>query len=166
VQCKPGEPGLLVGVIKADDTTRRFEGYTDAAATKKKVLCDVLAKGDTWFNSGDLLRRDFWGWYYWCDRTGDTFRWKGENVATTEVEQVLTGCAQVADVAVYGVKVPNNDGRAGMAAVVLAPGASEEAALSSILREVPKNLPTYSRPLFLRVDKELSMTGTFKVRQN
>jgi len=163
VQSAPGEPGLLIGVIKTNDTSRRFEGYTDAAATKKKVLCDVLAKGDTWFNSGDLLRRDYWGWYYWCDRTGDTFRWKGENVATTEVEHVLGSCSEVADVAVYGVKVPNQDGRAGMAAVVLDPEGSQAAALASIAVEVAKNLPAYSRPLFLRVDTQLNMTGTFKV---
>lgn len=162
VQCKPGEPGLLVGLIKTNDTTRRFEGYTDANATKKKVLCDVVKKGDTWFNSGDLLRRDYWGWYYWCDRTGDTFRWKGENVATTEVEHVLQGCPEVSDVAVYGVKVPDQDGRAGMAALVLGPDTTVDKALVSIAAEVSKNLPAYSRPLFLRFDSELMMTGTFK----
>lgn len=165
VQCKPGEVGLLVGVIRSDDTTRRFEGYTDRAATKKKVLTDVIKPGDTWFNSGDLLRRDFWGYYYWSDRTGDTFRWKGENVATTEVEGVLTGVKAVADVAVYGVKVPNQDGRAGMAAIVLHPlpeGSTVVDVLNEISQEVAKNLPAYSRPLFIRFDTELMMTGTFK----
>lgn len=195
-ECKSGEVGLLIGVIKANDTSRRFEGYTDSKATSKKVLNDVFRKGDQWFNSGDLLRRDFWGYYYWSDRTGDTFRWKGENVATTEVETVIgnTGVGAtaseaapdstrtdsnsdgksplVADVAVYGVRVPNCDGRAGMAAVVLreaemntaiaAGGAVSEDVLTAMAEEMKKNLPAYSRPLFVRFDRVLNTTGTFK----
>lgn len=90
VPSKPDEVGLLIGKIMKNDPTRRFEGYTDKKATKMKILENVFINGDSWFNSGDLLSRDYWGYFYWSDRTGDTFRYKGENVATTEVEQILT----------------------------------------------------------------------------
>lgn len=166
IVCKPGEIGLLLGLINPKDTARRFEGYSDSTATKKKILSNVINDGDTWFNSGDLLRRDYWGFFYWSDRTGDTFRWKGENVATTEVEGVITSSLYIADVAVYGVKIPNQDGRAGMAAIVLnslPKNITINHVLDNIINEITKNLPIYARPLFIRFDNELLITGTFKV---
>lgn len=89
VSAKPGETGLVVCAIDNRNPVSRFDGYSDKTATSKKVLHDVFAKGDSYFNSGDLLYRDAFGFFYWADRVGDTFRWKGENVATTEVRRLL-----------------------------------------------------------------------------
>ncbi|HEX4387796.1 MAG TPA: AMP-binding protein, partial [Steroidobacteraceae bacterium] len=119
VRCAVGESGEALGQILPGQGGTRFEGYTDAAATGGKVLHDVFAPGDTWYRTGDLMRQDERGFYYFVDRLGDTFRWKGENVATAEVSAVLASCAGVSDAAVYGVPVPGSDGRAGMAAVVV-----------------------------------------------
>ena len=99
-----------------------YDGYTDREATERKLVRDAFERGDAWFRTGDLLRRDAEGYYYFVDRIGDTFRWKGENVATQEVADVLNGAPGVTETSVYGVQVPGEDGRAGMAAVVLADG--------------------------------------------
>ncbi|NXK96186.1 S27A2 synthetase, partial [Formicarius rufipectus] len=118
----PGETGLLV--VKITKNTP-FHGYAgDAQKTKKKVLRDVLAKGDVYFNSGDLLMMDSQRFLYFQDRVGDTFRWKGENVATTEVEATLASVDFIQEVNVYGVAVPGCEGRCGMAAVRLKDGAA------------------------------------------
>lgn len=152
------EPGLLLSKIAPD---RRFEGYTDQNATNAKILRDVFKKGDAYFNTGDLLSRDAVGFYYWSDRIGDTFRWKGENVSTTEVSQVLSECETIEDIVVYGVAVPNTDGKAGMAAIV---SKGDKLDLEEIQAQGSKNLPAYARPLFLRLkaDRKLPTTSTHK----
>ena len=160
---KIGEVGLVVSEINDKIAARRFEGYSDAEATKKKILFDVFKKGDKYFNTGDLMRRDSNGFYYWSDRVGDTFRWKGENVSTAEVVQAVATVPGVSDVAVFGVEVPGCDGRAGMAALLLDVGTSVETFDWNKLLEVyAKELPSYARPLFIRIMKSMTMTGTFK----
>ncbi|HVP29693.1 MAG TPA: long-chain-acyl-CoA synthetase [Myxococcota bacterium] len=163
VACAPGEIGELVGKIPQDPKAAlgRFEGYTEEGASEKKILRDVFEKGDAWFRTGDLLRRDAAGYYYFVDRIGDTFRWKGENVATSEVAEVLSTHPGVSEANVYGVRVPGTDGRAGMAALVVEGGLS----LESLYAHVERQLPAYARPLFLRLRTEMEVTGTFKHRK-
>mmetsp|Transcript_16179 Transcript_16179/g.32256 ORF Transcript_16179/g.32256 Transcript_16179/m.32256 type:complete len:656 (+) Transcript_16179:22-1989(+) len=171
----PDTPGHLLGLIKDNDPTRRFDGYTDAAATKKKIATNVLRKGDKWFASGDLLRSDSFGFLYWVDRIGDTFRWKGENVSTAEVAAAFISDSgtrsAIDDANVYGVTVPGQDGRAGMARLTLKVGLGPSALnLKELYGELAAELPVYARPLFLRVPRESAgelkegeeMTGTFK----
>ena len=163
VPCQPGEPGEAIGRIAAGAGSggTRFEGYADAEASSRKVLRDVFAPGDAWYRTGDLMSRDEQGFYYFVDRIGDTFRWKGENVSTTEVASALAGCRDVLDVAVYGVTVPGTEGRAGMAALVVGP----EFDLTALRRELGEKLPEYARPVFLRIVPTLEVTGTFKLRK-
>ena len=158
----PGETGEAIGLIREDEARYRFEGYAgDREQTNKKILRDVFAKGDAWFRTGDLMRQDKAGYFYFVDRVGDTFRWKGENVATHQVAEVLGVVAGVRDVNVYGVRVGEMDGRAGMAALTLAADA-DLAALHAI---VTRELPPFARPVFLRVQPEIEITGTFKHRK-
>jgi fatty-acyl-CoA synthase len=161
--CAPGEPGEAVGriVSRAQEPGGRFEGYTGAADTEKKILRDVFAPGDAWFRTGDLMRRDAQNYFYFVDRLGDTFRWKGENVATTEVAEAITAFPGISEATVYGVAVPGHDGRAGMAAVVAA-GDLDWAAL---YRHLATQLPAYARPLFLRLIPAIAVTATFKHRK-
>ena len=105
IRCKPGEPGMFIGMIIKDHPIRDFHGYADATATKKKIAQDVFKRGDAAFLSGDILEMDELGYLYFKDRTGDTFRWRGENVATTEVEAVISNIAGLKDCVVYGVEV-------------------------------------------------------------
>jgi fatty-acyl-CoA synthase len=121
----------------------------------------VFAPGDTWYRTGDLMRQDEQGFFYFVDRVGDTFRWKGENVSTTEVAGVIAACSGVADAAVYGVSVPGTEGRAGMAALIVAPDFD----LGELRRALMKRLPDYARPLFIRIVTALELTGTFKLRK-
>jgi len=159
VQCSYNEPGLLINKI---DEGYRFEGYTDKKATNSKILRDVFTKGDAYFNTGDSLSRDVWGYFYWCDRLGDTFRWKGENVSTTEVSTVLSNCSSIEDNVVYAVEVPNSDGKAGMAAVVVKDGG--ELDLNEVEGELNKHLSAFAKPLFIRIkaDRKLPVTSTHK----
>ena len=157
VRCAPDEPGEAIGKI-ADGGAGRFEGYTDAEASAKKVFRNVFAEGDSWYRTGDLMRRDRAGYFYFVDRIGDTFRWKGENVSTGEVEEVIAACPGVAEVVVYGVAVPGAEGRAGMAAIV--PGEGFD--LAQLRRHLADRLPDYARPLFLRLRDGIALTGTFK----
>jgi fatty-acyl-CoA synthase len=165
VECRPGEVGELVGRIpdKPDAATGRFEGYTSEEATRKKILRDVFAKGDAWFRTGDLLRCDEAGYFYFVDRIGDTFRWKGENVSTQEVEEILSAYPGVEMVIVYGVELPGADGRAGMAAI-LGPDAAgfDGKAFHAFARE---RLARYAMPAFVRLLHEVQVTGTFKLRK-
>jgi fatty-acyl-CoA synthase len=157
-----GEVGEALGRIgEMKDGGGRFEGYTNAAETEKKVLRDVFAPGDAWFRTGDLMMRDAEGYFYFVDRIGDTFRWKGENVATLEVAEAVAACPGVADVSVYGVTVPGHDGRTGMAAIVPGDGFDPQR-LHEHLRE---RLPAYAVPLFLRMLPSLSLTETFKQKK-
>jgi len=161
LRCAPGEAGEALGQILPEHGSSNFEGYTDATASQGKVLRDVFVEGDAWYRTGDLLRQDAQGFFFFVDRLGDTFRWKGENVSTTEVAAVIGGCAGVEDVAVYGVRLPHSDGRAGMAAIVTGPR-FEPAALR---KHLAAHLPAYARPLFLRLLPALELTGTFKLRK-
>jgi fatty-acyl-CoA synthase len=161
VRTAPGEAGEAIGRIAEGDSRAgaRFEGYADSNATRAKVLRDVFAPGDAWYRTGDLMTRDEEGFFYFMDRIGDTFRWKGENVSTTEVASALESCRGVAAVAVYGVSVPHAEGRAGMAALVV----NGEFDLAAFRQEASALLPVYARPLFLRIVTALDLTGTFKV---
>jgi fatty-acyl-CoA synthase len=157
-RCDPDEPGELL--IRISETTR-FEGYTNAEATEKKIVRDAFAEGDAYFRTGDLLRVDAEGYYYFVDRIGDTFRWKGENVATSEVAEVLSGVKGVEEANVYGVEVPGADGRAGMAALVT----NADFDIEELGRIVDDELASYARPLFVRLLPEMEITGTFKQRK-
>src|SRR5206468_2421744 len=146
IPCAPGEPGELLGRVGG---AMEYDGYTDRAASERKLVRDAFARGDAWFRTGDLLRQDADGYYYFVDRIGDTFRWKGENVATQEVADVLSGAAGVTEANVYGVAVPGEDGRAGMAALVLAEGARFDGA--ALYARAEQHLPPYARPAFVRL---------------
>lgn len=162
IEAAAGEVGEALGQIKEDEARFRFEGYAgDPAQTTKKVLRDVFAKGDAWFRTGDLMRRDEEGYFYFVDRVGDTFRWKGENVSTHQVNEALSVFPGVVDANVYGVQVGDLDGRAGMAAVTLEPNFDFEGLHAYLARE----LPAFARPLFLRVQPQIETTGTFKHRK-
>ncbi len=160
-RCGLNETGEALGQILAASGATHFEGYTDPAASARKVLRDVFEPGDSWYRTGDLMRQDAQGFFYFVDRVGDTFRWKGENVSTTEVAGVIGACPHVIDAAVYGVAVPDSDGRAGMAALTV----SGEFALPELRRRLAASLPAYARPLFIRIVGALELTGTFKQRK-
>jgi fatty-acyl-CoA synthase len=159
VPCGEDEPGEALGRI-AGDAASRFEGYSDAAETEKKVLRDVFEPGDAWMRTGDLMRRDADGFYRFVDRVGDTFRWKGENVATDEVAAALTACPGVADVLAYGVKIPGVEGRAGMATLAV----DERFEIVALERRL-EALPRWARPVFLRLTSEIARTETFKPKR-
>ena len=162
VPCGPDEPGEAIGQLDADGTLRRFDGYTNKAASREKVLHDVFMPGDSWFRTGDLMRKDASGYYYFVDRLGDTFRWKGENVSTTEVASVLNACPGVIEAAVYGVTVPGTEGKAGMAALAI----DNAFSLSAFRAHLHANLPAYARPLFIRICDNIETTGTFKLKKS
>jgi fatty-acyl-CoA synthase len=160
IECKPNETGEVIGKI-SDQPGKSFDGYSKKADTEKKILRDVFAQGDSWFRTGDLMRRDEHGYFYFVDRIGDTFRWKGENVATSEVSEALSVVPGVKEANVYGVAVPGMDGRAGMAALVTAQGFD----IDKLADAIAPNLPVYARPIFVRLLPELEITGTFKQRK-
>jgi len=160
IEAAPGEIGECIGHI-AGDARSNFTGYADKAATEKKILHDVFDKGDAWFRTGDLMRSDSDGYLYFVDRIGDTFRWKGENVATSEVSERLSAVAGVKEVNVYGVPVGDLDGKAGMAALVVGP----EFEIAALAEYVDRELPVYARPIFVRLQPEIETTGTFKYRK-
>ena len=165
IPCPPGEVGEIIGQIINDPAkpANRFEGYADKSATETKILRDVFEKGDAWFRSGDLLKRDADGYFYFIDRIGDTYRWKGENVATSEVSETISVFPGIAECNVYGVQVPGHEGRAGMAAIVLDDAA--ELDLEAFRDHLSSQLPDYARPVFLRIRTALDHTGTFKQRK-
>lgn len=151
------------GSFRAAGTRRSggFEGYTDEQATQKKILSGAFEKGDSWFRTGDLMRYDEEGYFYFVDRIGDTFRWKGENVSTNEVSEMLGRHPGVREANVYGVEVPGADGRAGMASLVV----DSDFDLRSLHEAVRRELAPYARPLFIRLQREMQITGTFKHRK-
>jgi fatty-acyl-CoA synthase len=155
IPCARNEAGEALGPISG---TSLFDGYTSPEATRKKILHDVFEPGDAWFRTGDLMRRDENGYYYFVDRIGDTFRWKGENVATSEVAEALAAFPGIRQACVYGVAVAGVDGRAGMAALA----ADESLDLARLRTHLRDHLPEYAHPLFLRIRRELDITGTFK----
>jgi len=156
-----GEVGECIGQIKAGDARAEYTGYADKAASEKKVLHDVFAPGDAWFATGDLMRQDAEGYYYFVDRVGDTFRWKGENVSTSEVAEQLAVLPGVKEATVFGVRVGDLDGRAGMASLVVGPDFD----IAALAAQVDAAMPGYQRPLFVRLQPEIEITGTFKYRK-
>jgi acyl-CoA synthetase (AMP-forming)/AMP-acid ligase II len=150
-----GERGLFLGRINA---LSRFDGYVDGDATLKKIIENVFKEGDRYFNTGDLLEVHEDGWVAFADRIGDTFRWKGENVSTNEVAEALNAAAGVLETNVYGVEVPGADGRVGMASMVC----SDTFDLDAFTAQVIAALPGYQRPYFLRIQRDMRITGTFK----
>jgi fatty-acyl-CoA synthase len=160
IECGPQEVGEAVGGLSAR-AGREFEGYTNRADSDKKMLRDVFRRGDLWFRTGDLMRRDGHGYFYFVDRIGDTFRWKGENVSTGEVGEVLAATRGIREANVYGVTVPGLDGRAGMASLVV-DGDFDLDGLAAILKA---KLAHYARPIFLRLSPQIDVTGTFKQRK-
>jgi fatty-acyl-CoA synthase len=163
VSCVRNEAGEAIGRIgTADEGGGRFEGYTDKTETEKKILRDVFIKGDAWFRTGDLMRLDEQGFFHFVDRVGDTFRWKGENVATSEVNDAIRECKGVLDATTYGVEVAGHDGRAGMAAIVI----GDDFDCTAFADHLTARLPVYAQPLFLRISASLDATETFKQKKH
>jgi fatty-acyl-CoA synthase len=160
IECAVGEVGEAIGRITGEPG-KTFDGYTQQSDTNKKILRDVFETGDVWFRTGDLMRRDAHDYYYFVDRIGDTFRWKGENVATSEVAEALGVVPGIKEANVYGVAVPGHDGRAGMASLVV----GREFDAATLAQRLASNLPAYARPVFLRLQPEMEITGTFKQRK-
>ena len=160
-----GEPGLLLGQI---NESARFDGYTDKEASEKKIVRDAFESGDAWFNTGDLLKTVEVGYtlnyphYQFVDRVGDTFRWKSENVSTNEVGEIINGFEQVKFCNVYGVEIPGTDGRAGMASLTLNEGVGQ-LDIDAFAQFAQKELASYAVPVFIRIQPEIDVTGTFKM---
>ncbi|TWP34232.1 long-chain-acyl-CoA synthetase [Leekyejoonella antrihumi] len=160
IKVKTGETGLLLAKV----TSRApFDGYTEEDATEAKLLRGAFKDGDCWFDTGDLVRQQGLTHVAFVDRLGDTFRWKGENVATTEVEAAVSEIESVEDASVFGVAVPGADGKAGMAAVVLRDGHDFDGV--RVAGALIDSLPAYAVPLFVRVVGSLEHTSTFKSRK-
>jgi len=158
IECGPNEAGELLGEIDTSDPMKGFDGYHgNAKATQSKILKDAFKKGDAYFRTGDLLKRDTRGCWFFVDRIGDTFRWKGENVSTTEVTEVISVFPGMKEVNVYGVAIPGMDGRACCAGVVVS-----EVDWEKFAKHCKDNLPVYAQPLFLRILPKIDITGTFK----
>ena len=156
-----GEQGLLLARI---DEKAPLDGYTDPEKTAKVVLHDVFSKGDRFFNTGDLLRNIGFGHAQFVDRLGDTYRWKGENVSTTEVENLLLQHPHISEAVAYGVEVRNTNGRAGMAAITPAESLAT-LDFTELLAFARQRMPAYAVPLFLRVKVKMETTGTFKYQK-
>ena len=160
-----GEPGLFA--IEISDKAK-FDGYADKKASDKKIIRNVRKKGDMYFNTGDLLKQIDVGFafglphYQFIDRVGDTYRWKGENVSTNEVGELLNACDEIQYCNIYGVQVPATDGRAGMAAIM---PSNKELNLKRFSEHVIEKVPAYARPLFIRCLSEMDTTGTFKMKK-
>jgi fatty-acyl-CoA synthase len=159
IRCSTDEAGEALGRIEGSPAhSQTFEGYTDSTASEKKILRNVFERGDTWFRTGDLMRQDASGFYYFVDRIGDTFRWKGENVSASEVAAALAEFPGILEATVYGVPVPGAEGAAGMAALVT----NELLDLTRLRAHLTQRLPAYAQPLFLRIQDRIATTGTFK----
>jgi fatty-acyl-CoA synthase len=163
LRCVTGEAGEALGRIRgASQSGGDFEGYTSAEDTERKILRDVFEPGDAWYRTGDLMRMDASGFYYFVDRVGDTFRWKGENVATSEVADAIMAFPGVLETTAYGVAVPGTEGAAGMAVLV----GEDNLDLAKLRKHLAERLPPYARPLFLRLKDGIDVTGTFKHKKS
>lgn len=173
IPVKPGEPGELVYKLDEKDIESQFQGYYgNNKATSSKILRDVFVKGDAYFSTGDVMRKDSEGRWYFCDRIGDTFRWKSENVSTAEVSEVLGKISSISEANVYGVEIPGHDGRAGCAALTLNDDmpSVDEKVLQELSKHAFAGLPRYAIPLFLRVMRAetsaANRTGTNKQQKH
>ena len=165
VPCQAGETGELIAMIlnMPETAAARFDGYTDAAATEQKILRNVFQLGDTWWSSGDLLRFDEDRYFYFIDRIGDTYRWKSENISTLEVAEALGDFPGLAVINIYGVKVPEQEGRAGMASIVMQDGVVFDP--NAFYSFVSERVPRYAAPVFVRISDQADITATFKLRK-
>jgi fatty-acyl-CoA synthase len=163
VRCSANEPGEAIGKSVDDPSNigSRFEGYTNHEASERRILRNVFAPGDVWVRTGDLMRKDEQGYFYFVDRIGDTFRWKGENVAASEVAEAIADCPGILDASVYGVAIAGADGRAGMAAIVT----DERFDLIDLQNHLAARLPAYAQPAFIRICPALDITETFKQKK-
>ncbi|XP_076298622.1 fatty acid transport protein 1 isoform X2 [Lasioglossum baleicum] len=160
--CDPNEPGVFVGKIIPNNPSRAFLGYVDQKASEKKVVRDVFKKGDSAFISGDILIADELGYLYFKDRTGDTFRWKGENVSTSEVEAIISNVVNYKDCIVYGVEIPGLEGKAGMAAIY---DENNTLDMNKLSIDFKDHLAFYAIPRFIRILTKIDLTGTFKLKK-
>jgi fatty-acyl-CoA synthase len=165
IECGPGEVGEMLGMILnlPGVTGGRFDGYTDAEATEKKILRNAFQPGDAWLRTGDLFRRDKDDYYYFVDRVGDTYRWKSENVSTTEVTEALGTFPGMESINIYGVQVPGMGGRCGMAAILMQPGQAFDG--RSFYEFAVGQVPRYAMPQFVRLSRQADLTTTFKLRK-
>jgi len=162
IRCTRGEVGEAIGKIASGRAEgARFEGYTSKKESDAKILRNVFAEGDAWFRTGDLLREGDKGFYYFVDRVGDTFRWKGENVSTFEVEEAIAQCPGVEEAIAYGVAVLGTEGRAGMSILVV----NSDFDLATLHSHLRAALPSYARPLFIRIGRHIERTETFKPKK-
>jgi acyl-CoA synthetase (AMP-forming)/AMP-acid ligase II len=162
-----GTPGEVLYALDSKDIEEKYQGYfNNEEASEKKILRDVLKKDDAWFRTGDLVRWDNEGRWYFVDRIGDTFRWKSENVSTNEVSEVLGQYSQVLEANVYGVQLPGHDGRAGCAAVILDTTEPTAKDLESLAMLAINSLPRYAVPIFLRSVREVQATGNNKQQKH
>ncbi|KAL9620242.1 MAG: hypothetical protein Q9160_005251 [Pyrenula sp. 1 TL-2023] len=166
-----GTPGELLYRLDAENVAEQFQGYlNNEKATQSKIMRDVLQQGDAWYRTGDLMRWDKEGRWFFSDRIGDTFRWKSENVSTAEVSEVIGHHPSILEANVYGVQLPNHDGRAGCAAIVFDSKAGspspKQDVLDSIARFAANGLPKYAVPLFLRTVRKMQATGNNKQQKH
>ena len=161
IQVPLGENGEMISRIIKNDVIG-FDGYKNKEANTKKILHNVFKKGDQYYRSGDLARMDEEGFIYFCDRAGDTFRWKGENVSTTEVENTIANIVNQKEVVVFGVEIPGADGRIGMACIV---GTPDSINISQLAKQLYPLLPAYAIPGFIRLVENTQITGTFKFQK-
>ncbi len=162
IRCEPGEKGLVIGII-GNAPNQSYSGYANnSKETNKKIIENVFRKGERAFNSGDLMMCDSLGYLYFCDRLGDTYRWRGENVSTIELENTISKCLNSRECVVYGVEVPGQEGRAGMCTILSNDDSNEKLDLDELALKLKQELPVYARPLFLRLVNEIEHTGTFK----
>lgn len=161
IKSKTGSPGLLLGRITM---ATPFEGYTDSSKNDAKIIRNAFKKGDAWFNTGDIVKSLGFRHLQFVDRTGDTYRWKGENVSTGEVEMFVNKFPGIEETIAYGVEIPNTNGRAGMVAIRLNDG-NDTIDLKALHHYLCKQLPAYAVPVFVRTLSAVNATGTFKYQR-
>lgn len=158
IKAKKGEIGLLIS-----PKNKIFSGYSDSKKNKEIILKNVFKHGDEWINSGDLMRYIGYGHVQFCDRAGDTYRWKGENTSAIEIEKHLNSIAGVEKSAVYGVKIPQYDGKAGMASLIVD---NKNWNMSDFYKEAKQKIPSYSMPIFIRIVSNFELTETYKIKKH